>query len=193
MKRRAVVSGANGFVGSAVVRSLLENDYEVYALVHSSRANLPEDKNLFVMQYDGSQTTMEIPEADYFFHFAWEGMTGKKRSDIGVQMGNLEMTRNAMKLAKNTGCRRFIGCGSIMEDESMAGINNPEFLPSPGHIYGFVKMLCRYYCKMYAIENGMGYVCGRLTNTYGPGEVSNRLICDLIRCLLNGNPKELSS
>lgn len=34
--RKAIVSGANGFVGSAVVKELISQGYEVYALVREN-------------------------------------------------------------------------------------------------------------------------------------------------------------
>ena len=35
----AVVTGANGFVGSAVVKELLNNDYKVYAIVRNNHSD----------------------------------------------------------------------------------------------------------------------------------------------------------
>ena len=37
---KAIVTGANGFVGSAVIRELIKNDVEVLALCHK----IPEKK-----------------------------------------------------------------------------------------------------------------------------------------------------
>ena len=38
--RKAIVSGANGFVGSAVVKELISQGYEVYALVRENHLSL---------------------------------------------------------------------------------------------------------------------------------------------------------
>lgn len=45
--KRAIISGANGFVGGAVVRELLQNDYEILALDREGcSGNLPKDERV---------------------------------------------------------------------------------------------------------------------------------------------------
>ena len=51
--KNAIVTGANGFVGSAVVKELLAHDIGVCAVVHKDhRNNLPEHPKLQVISCD---------------------------------------------------------------------------------------------------------------------------------------------
>ena len=83
--KTTIVTGANGFVGSAVVRELLLNGYQTYAIVKNGHCdNLPKDKNLTVVSCDLSELE-SLPKRidkcgnfDIFYHFAWPGK-GKYR------------------------------------------------------------------------------------------------------------------
>ena len=45
--KTVIVSGANGFVGSALVKELLKYDYRIFALGREGRiSNFPEDSRL---------------------------------------------------------------------------------------------------------------------------------------------------
>ena len=54
--KTAIVSGANGFVGSAVVRELLQNGYEILALDQKDCfGNLPKDGRVRFVPCDLSE------------------------------------------------------------------------------------------------------------------------------------------
>ena len=45
--KKAIVTGANGFVGGATLRELLHHGYEVWAVGHQDHfSNVPEDPNV---------------------------------------------------------------------------------------------------------------------------------------------------
>ena len=51
--KKVIVTGANGFVGSATVKVLLEEGMEVYAIdLRGHQNNLPEQKNLHFIPCD---------------------------------------------------------------------------------------------------------------------------------------------
>ena len=65
--KKAIVTGANSFVGSAVVRELLAREVEVFALVHEGRADrLPVSEHLHVASFDVQQdAAFPFPNAAY--------------------------------------------------------------------------------------------------------------------------------
>ena len=87
--KRVIISGANGFVGSALVRELLNHDYEVYALDRGGcSGNLPQNEQVHFVACDLSEMgtlTEKLPRQDYdaFFHFAWVGSAGPARAAPG--------------------------------------------------------------------------------------------------------------
>ena len=80
---KAIVTGANGFVGSALVRELLAKNIEVVAIdLNGCCGNLPESDLLtFIPCSIDSIADIESDErvknSDVFYHFAWVGSAGE--------------------------------------------------------------------------------------------------------------------
>lgn len=188
----AVVTGANGFVGGALVRDLLANGIEVYAAVHGgNRSNLEDAKGLHVIDFDvtdASGLLGKIPRGacDTFYDFAWDGSAGQKRADVGLQLDNARWTVDALRVSKELGCRRFLHAGSIMEHETMAAGYKDGNRPGQGYIYGCGKVAAHIMCMAVAAQIDTELVWPEITNAYGPGERSPRLVNTTIRKCIDG-------
>lgn len=195
----AIVTGANGFVGSALVRELLDNGMEVYAAVHGgNRSNLPDAKSLHVVDFDLSDAaglTGKIPfgACDTFYDFAWDGSAGSKRADVDLQLDNVRWTVDALRVSKELGCDRFLHAGSIMEHETMAAGYRDGNRPGQGYIYGCGKVAAHIMCMAVAAEMGVDLVWPEITNAYGPGERSPRLVNTTIRKCIDGVSPQFTS
>lgn len=195
----AIVTGANGFVGSALVRELLDNGMEVYAAVHGgNRSNLPDAKGLHVVDFDLSDAaglTGKIPfgVCDTFYDFAWDGSAGSKRADVDLQLDTVRWTVDALRVSKELGCDRFLHAGSIMEHETMAAGYRDGNRPGQGYIYGCGKVAAHIMCMAVAAEMGVDLVWPEITNAYGPGERSPRLVNTTIRKCIDGISPQFTS
>ena len=195
----AIVTGANGFVGSALVRELLDNGMEVYAAVHGgNRSNLPDAKGLHVVDFnlsDAAGLTGKIPfgACDTFYDFAWDGSAGSKCADVGLQLDNVRWTVDALRVSKELGCDRFLHAGSIMEHETMAAGYRDGNRPGQGYIYGCGKVAAHIMCMAVAAEMGVDLVWPEITNAYGPGERSPRLVNTTIRKCIDGVSPQFTS
>ena len=194
--RRAIVTGANGFVGSAVVKELLANNIPVCAVVHNSRSgNLPRDPRLTIVSCameEASRLPRLIGNGQYdtFYHFAWAGSAGSARADTALQLKNAQYTVDALRAAKNMDCERFLCAGSIMEHETMAAAYTPGNRPGFGYIYGGGKTIAHIMCMSVAAGIGIDLVWPEITNAYGPGELSPRMVnTTLLKCLHGEAPK----
>lgn len=196
MLKKVIVTGANSFVGSAVVKELLKNNIEVLALdMKGCNQNLPESPNLTFLPFSMDKIDdleMQIVDRDYdtFYHFAWAGVSGSQRSDTQVQLNNAQWSINAIRFAKKIGCHRFVNAGSIMELETIGAVFSPENRPGLGYIYGAGKIAAHAMCKAVAAEIGIDLIWGMITNAYGVGEISPRLVNSTIKkCIAGENPK----
>lgn len=195
----AVVSGANGFVGSAVVRELLNHDYKIYALIREGRRqNLPQDSRVIPVICELSDIKNlkdKLPDDDYqlFYHFAWDGSAGAARADTELQLQNVQWTIDALRVAKEIGCSRFICAGSIMEHETIAAAYTQGNKPGLGYIYGGGKVIAHIMSMSVAAAIGIDLIWAEITNAYGVGEVSPRMVNTTIRKVIIGEEPQFTA
>lgn len=191
----AVVTGANGFVGSAVVKELLSNNYKVYAVVRNNHSDRLSDlDNVEIVNCELSDIDSlpgQITEkCDVFYHFAWSGSAGKDRANTRLQLDNVQWSVESIRAAKKLGCSRFVFAGSIVEKECLAAAYTGGNRPGLGYIYGGGKVAAHILCSSVAAAEGIDLLWGEITNAYGVGEVSPRLVNSTIRkCIAGVSPE----
>ena len=194
-----VVSGANGFVGGALVRELLRYDYEIYALDREGCSdNLPEEDRVHFVPCDLAQMASlneKLPTRDYdvFFHLAWAGSAGQARADTQLQLQNAQWTVDSLRAAKQLGCKRFLCAGSIMERETMAAAYTQGNRPGMAYIYGGGKMIAHVMCMSVAAEIGIDLIWPEITNAYGVGEKSPRMVNTTIQKCIRGEEPQFTA
>lgn len=193
--KTAIVTGATGFIGRAVVKELLENDYQVYAVGRAASQHKlsPNERLVFVVCDMGAIEALpqKLPQVQYdvFFHIAWEG-SAQFRGDTALQLKNVQWTVDALHAAKRLGCKRFICAGSLMEKEAILNTFEPGSLPGIGNIYAGAKLLAHIICKAESARQEIDLLWAMLANAYGPREKSPRLVNTMLRkCLRGESPR----
>ena len=125
-------------------------------------------------------------EYSCFFDLAWAGTSGPMRADYTVQLDNVRLTCDFVKLAAMIHCPRFIYASSINEMETYEYLQSDNIEPSGGYIYGTGKLAAHLMGETYAYMNGIEFIPVIITNIYGVGEKSARLIYTSILKLLKG-------
>ena len=120
--KRAIVSGATGFVGVHLVKELIRRGADVIALVRSDSVNinrLPDSATIIkcnMDEYDRLAERISGEKPDVFFHLAWEGSSFSSRTDALLQAQNAQHSLSAMKAAKLLGCTKFVATGTVYEN-----------------------------------------------------------------------------
>lgn len=196
---KVIISGANGFVGGALVRELLRYDYIVYALdLEGHCGNLPQDDRVIFFPCDLTEISnleKRLPVQDYdaFFHLAWAGSAGPARADTKLQLQNAQWTVDALRAAKKLGCKRFLCAGSIMEHETIAAAYAQGNKPGMGYIYGGGKLIAHIMCMSVAAEIGIDLIWPEITNAYGVGERSPRMVNTTIQKCIRGESPQFTA
>jgi nucleoside-diphosphate-sugar epimerase len=109
------VTGGTGFVGSHVVRSLLESGYKVTALVRPS-SNLGNLRSLEIYIVKGDLNDPHIWKqmhgCNYLFHVAAHYSLWQKDRDL-LYPHNVEGTRNLLAAAQKAGISRTVYTSSV--------------------------------------------------------------------------------
>lgn len=197
--KRAIVTGANGFVGSALVKELLKHDIEVICLDRQGCCgNLPDDERVTFIEHDLDKSAMLEDvlapfNADIMYHFAWAGSAGPQRADTELQLKNAQWTIDCLRLAKKVGCKRFVCAGSIMEHETISAAYAQGNKPGMAYVYGSGKLVAHTMAMSVAADIGIDLIWAKITNAYGAGELSPRFINTTIRKILNDEPLQFTA
>ncbi len=189
-------------MGSAVVEALLAHGVEVCAVVkpgfwQSKEAFRLQGLSVPVVECDlreMQQLKDRLPwdKADVFYQMAWDGLSGERMVDAQLQIDNIQWMMDAIKAAAALDCKKFIGAGTISQDE----LRMPEgraYQNDRHRIFRCAAQCCEDMGQSVAYEQGIEFIWPILSNVYGEGELSPRLITTLIRKLLRGESMELSA
>ena len=189
--KKVIVTGANGFLGSYLVRRLIDEDIFVYALIRNSSDKLNDISNDKICIIRDIEEVGE-DNIDVLYHFAWSGNSGKLRGDIKIQQNNIEYACEILQYAAKIGCKKFIYAGSVMEYEALKILDdNSDF--GMGYIYSTSKLTADLYLKILSNKLDIDFATLIISNIYGPKEKSDRLINTTIKKLLKGEETAIST
>lgn len=191
---RAIITGATGSVGTALIEELVKNGVEVlvFCRKNSARnANIPKSDLVTLKYCDlGQLGAVENDTGktyDVFYHFAWAGTTGADRDDMFLQNKNVEYALDAVAAAKRFGCHTFIGAGSQAEygrTDSTLKADTPAF---PENGYGMAKLCAGQMTRQYAHSLGLRHIWVRILSVYGR-QTTTDLVSYAIKCLRENVP-----
>ena len=189
--KRAIVTGASGFIGSALVRELSARGVRVLALVRERRKaeELSELPSVEVAEWDMARLPERLDgSADVFFHLAWQGAYGRSRADYELQLLNAKWTIDAVNAAHAAGCGRFVGAGTLAELEAVNYTPLDGSVPDAASSYGVAKIAAHYMSKAECNRLGMEHLWAYIPNTYGAGNYTPSFINMTVRTMLAGLP-----
>ena len=154
--KKAVITGATGVIGTALINELVKNEIEVlvFCRADSHRYDLIPTHKLIHKKCCSLQEmdtlSIENEESyDVFYHLAWEGTSGPMRDDMHLQNRNVKYALDAVGLAKKLGCKRFIGVGSQAEYGRVEGKLRPDTPVNPTMGYGIAKLTAGLMTKVF--------------------------------------------
>ena len=188
---RAIITGANGFIGKQLINELLKRDYDIVALdvvFDDTLTNNPKIKCIDVKNIEVTDLVQKIPTNKYncFFHLAWAGTSGLNRANYEMQLNNVKLACQYVELCKKIDCKRFLYASSINEMETYEYLQSDNIEPGGGYIYGTGKLAAHLMAETVAKANDIDFIPVIITNIYGIGEKSARMIYTSLVKLING-------
>ena len=196
----AVVTGANGFVGSALLQELSTHNIKVYAIIKDRKEPVDNIQRMpgveiIYCEMDAINTLLnkvkEQPEV--FYHLAWAGSTGPLRGDYTLQLQNAKWTLDAVKVSKQLGCKRFVGAGTLAEFDVNAYTPLDGSTPNAVSCYGAAKIAAHLMSKAECNTQEIEHLWAYLSNTYGVGNYTSNFINFAAKTMLTGRPANFTS
>lgn len=179
--KKYLVTGAAGFIGSFIAKSLLKEGNEVWTIDNLSTGyqyNLPEGIHFIEggCQEEKSIQQLENVQFDAILHFAGQS-SGEVSFDDPVYdlRTNTESTLRLIQYGLSHNCQRFIYASSMsvygeVPDQAIS----EEHAPHPLSFYGVGKLASEHYLRLFQ-SKGLLPTSLRMFNVYGPNQNMDNL------------------
>jgi nucleoside-diphosphate-sugar epimerase len=199
--KRVLVTGGFGFIGSHLVRRLLQEKAKVAVLVRktSDPWRIHEVlKDVHVLTADIQDTTNVLNAVlqyspHYIFHLAAYGVNSNQKNDLDALKINVLGTMNIVQAAKAAGCTKMINLGSSSEYGDKREPIHEKMVLEPVDLYGSTKAAATLISHQIALETRTPIVTLRPFGVFGEGEDSHKLFGYIIKSLLNNQEVTLTT
>ena len=196
MKKKVLITGANGFVGKQILKTLVNENVDVVVVLRSGQPS-PSDVSEIIFSDNIFSEDVEFWKQtftgiDVIIHAAWYVEPGNYlRSSKNLDC--LEGTLRMAMAAHQSGVRRFVGIGTCFEYDLSSEILTIETPILPTTPYAAAKASVWITLSNMLPDLGVEFVWCRLFFLTGENEDPRRLIPYLHRCLKSGEVAILSS
>lgn len=191
--KRILVTGGAGFIGSHLVKRLLELNHYVLAIDDLSFGKeellpLPNDKLKFV---NGDITdklmltsTLEKFEPEIVIHLAAiHFIPYCNEHPVRASEVNIMGTRNLLECCRKVRPDILFFTSSAAVYSIRDGANTENSLIGSTDIYGLTKVIGEDLVRLFHWETGVKTIIGRFFNVYGPDETNPHVVPEIVKQL----------
>jgi nucleoside-diphosphate-sugar epimerase len=179
-----LVTGGAGFIGSSLVKRLLELDADVHVADDFSRGS-EENLRPFLEQvtlHRADLTQLEncleaVSEVEYVFHLAASvgGIHYITKENVAGSTPSLLMNTNMLEAARQHDVKHFLfassACVYAEKNSALNKFREEDAYPAnPLTTYGWAKLMGEIQCKSYFLDYGIKSASARIFNAYGENE-----------------------
>jgi len=196
-----VVTGGAGFIGSNIVRGLIEQGHEtrvVDDLSTGHKGNLDGLTDALVLHegtvLDPALLREAFAGADYVLHQAALASVPRSVKDpAATNAANVDGTLNVLLAARDAGVRRVVyASSSSVYGDTPVLPKQEDMVPNPQSPYAVSKLAAEHYCRAFTRVYGLETVSLRYFNVYGPRQDPKSqyaaVVPIFIRKLMAGEP-----
>lgn len=169
--KKVIITGANGFIGSSLIKKMVANNVEVVAVDITFAGDRLPATDLITKIEPGVDAALadKIPAGEYdaFYHLAWRGVNGAEKADPTVQLANIQMAVDCANICKKLSVKKYLCAGTVAENATFSLSNLQQ--TSGGMMYGVAKHACRLIVEDYCKNIGQNFVWMQFSNIYGVG------------------------
>ena len=190
---KTLLTGATGFLGGHILRSLVQAGEDVHILVRTgSNLSVLDDVRAKVTIHTHTGDTESLVQLmqqitpDCILHLAAYFVGEHAEKDvIPLVESNVLFTTQLAEAAARAGVRKFIHTGSAWEH---TGPSHEQ----PCSLYSATKQACRLMLRYYADTAGLQVITLSLFDTYGPRDTRRKLFFLWNQCAATQTPLAMS-
>jgi nucleoside-diphosphate-sugar epimerase len=197
---RMLLTGATGFVGRHILRSLADAEASLVIVVRNGKEGLiPNQPNVEkiictpdLFRENDDWWSRQCEGVDIVLHAAWYAEPGKylmAPENMDCLLGSLNLARGAV----GAGIKRFVGIGTCFEYDLSNRALTVEALINPRTPYASAKASLYFGLRKWLPVHAVSFAWCRLFYLYGEGEDKRRFVPYLCTQLEKGEPAELTS
>jgi len=172
---KILVSGGSGFLGSKVIKTLLNNGHKITVLIReNSKISDQESQDIYYLKYADLEKEKNLNEYEAIFYCATK-YSYEKGKAIDLIDANLIIPLELLKIGVRNKIKFFINVDTIIDEN----LND----------YSISKSNLRYWISK--LEGSINVVNIRIDHFFGPGDKSSKFINSMIISLLN-NQKSIN-
>jgi nucleoside-diphosphate-sugar epimerase len=188
--RRALVTGATGFIGSALSARLIADGWTVHAIVRATSDRSRLSPEVIAHEHDGDEGALHrivgSAEPSVVFHLASNFIAEHRTGDVkGLVQSNLTFPTMLADAMAGAGVRALVNTGTAWQHFGGAGYD-------PVSLYAATKEAFEDVLAYYVSARALRVVTLKLFDTYGPNDMRRKLLRVVREAAVEGRTLEMS-
>jgi len=194
---RYLVTGAAGFIGSQLLRTLLEHGHDAvgwdsFTDYYDPTLKEQNARDLPVTRVDVAEDALALDGFDGVFHLAGQPGVASFGTIFPVYVRqNVLASQRLFEQAVTAGTRVVIASSSSVYGDAETYPTPEDVVPRPISPYGITQLACEHLARAYGSEFGLEVATVRYFTIYGPRQRPDMAFTRMVTCLAEGRPFEL--
>lgn len=171
-----IITGSSGFLGRKLIERLSKEE-NVNIIEYHHNYNLEN----FILENKSK-------EIDCLYILGWNGPHGQKLYDFDTQISNIIYFNNFLEKISELKIKKIFFSSTVQEIASIKSVLKQDNLPRIT-LYGSTKLYVHSLIRIFCEKNNIKSCFAFISSVYGPGDITENLLCSSIQKLLIGSEK----
>lgn len=170
---KILITGATGFIGQNLIKSLVNQDHTLTAIIRSNSDTTSIDPRVKIFYYSSDIAELEMlfqnHQFDGVIHLASLFLASHNPKDITpLIQSNIQFGTELLEVCKQTNVKWFLNTGTFWQHYESDSYN-------PVNLYAATKEAFEVIAKYYTQTSELIFTTIKLNDTFGPNDTRNKV------------------